>query len=117
MIRIVCGLLMVLVLATPAPAQAPVKPPTLEERVTALEKELASVGTRLGVRESLSPNGASERGLEARVANLERTLDRLAMDLQRVERQADAAARDASQARSDAMAAQQIARDAALRTR
>ncbi len=43
--------------------------------------------------------------------------ERLATDLQRIERLADTAARDAAQARRDATAAQQAARDAALRTR
>jgi hypothetical protein len=116
MIRTIGGLLTVLVLLAPAFAQPPPKPPTLEERVTALEKGLASVSTRLGLRESLAPTGASDAGLAARVATLERTVDRLATDLQRIAIQADNAARDASQARSDAMAAQQIARDAALRS-
>jgi hypothetical protein len=117
MVRTSSGLLAALALLTPALAQPPAKAPTLEERVTTLEKELASVSTRLGLRESLAATGASDAGLAGRVAMLQRTLDRLAVDLQRVERQADAAARDASQARSDAMAAQQIARDAALRAR
>jgi outer membrane murein-binding lipoprotein Lpp len=117
MIRTFGGLVVALLLLAPALAQPPVKPPTLEERVAALEKGLASLSTRFGVHESVGAGALSDSVLAGRVATLERTLDRLAMDLQRVERQADAAARDASQARSDAMAAQQIARDVALRTR
>jgi len=117
MVRTTGVVLAALVLVTPALAQPPTNPPPLEQRVTALEKELASVSTRLGLRESLGGNTASDAGLAVRVTTLERTVERLTTDLQRVERLADAAARDASQARSDALAAQQIARDAALRAR
>jgi hypothetical protein len=117
MVRTFSGLVAALVLLGPALGQPPATPPTLEERVAALEKQLASLSTRFGAHESLAAGAPSDGGLAVRVAALERTVDRLAVDLQRVERLADGAARDASQARSDAMAAQQIARDAALRTR
>jgi hypothetical protein len=117
MVRTSSGLLAALALLAPALAQPPAAPPTIEQRVTALEKGLASLSTRFGVRESLAAAAPSDNGLAGRVAKLEGTLDQLALRLQRVERQADAAARDASQARSDAMAAQQLARDVALRPR
>jgi len=99
-------------------AQAP-PPRTPEERITALEKSLATLETRFGLESTREPNvgGVSGVALENRVTALERALDRLATDVQRVERVADMAMRDAANAQRDAMTAQQMARDAALRAR
>jgi hypothetical protein len=71
----------------------------------------------MGVRDTLAPAAGTDTGFALRIAALERTVDRIGTDLQRIERQADNAAREASQARSDALMAQQIARDAQLRAR
>jgi len=97
-----------------AAAQPPA--PSLDERVEALEAELASLDTRFNAR----PNGlGGESGpaLAARITELERTIERLANDIQRVERLADSAAREAAQATRAAMTAEQTARDVALRAR
>ena len=100
-----------------AAAQPP--PRTIEERVASLEAALATLDTRLGLESSRQPNIGGESGLalQGRVTALERTLERLAADMQRIDRAADAAARDAASAQRDAMAAQQLARDAQLRAR
>jgi len=100
-------------------AQAPSPARTPEERITALEKSLATLETRFGIESTREPNvgGVSGVALENRVTALERALDRLASDVQRVERVADTAMRDAANAQRDAMTAQQMARDAALRAR
>ena len=100
-------------------AQEPQRAPTIEERIVALERNLAAIETRFGVESTRAPDlgGESAAGLAARVDAVERSAERLATDLQRIERLADTAARDAAQARRDATAAQQAARDAALRTR
>jgi len=103
-----------LICLTFAAAQPPPqgqRAPTLDERVGALERELASLGTRFELRNSAVPSALGGT-LEPRVADLERTLDRLAVDLQRVERQADSAFREASDARREAMNASRDARDA-----
>ena len=104
-----------------AAAQEPVRAPrTIQERVADLEANVATIETRLGLQSSRPSNlgtGESGAALAARVNGLERSLERLAADLTRVERLADNAARDAAQAARDASAAQQAARDAALRTR
>ena len=110
-----------LAVAALAAAQEPPRaPPTLQERVTALEAGVATIETRFGLQ-SLRPGslGTGESGvaLAARVDSLERSLERLASDLQRVERLAENAARDAMQAQREATSAQQAARDAAMRTR
>jgi hypothetical protein len=95
------------------------RPPTTEERVTALESALATLETRFGLESSRQPTVGGESGLaiQSRVTTLERSLERLAVDIQRVERLADTAVRDAAAAQRDAMTAQQIARDAAMRVR
>ena len=100
-------------------AQEPQRAPTLEERIVELEKSLASIDTRFGIQTARSPDfgGESATALAARVDAVERSVERLTSDLQRIDRLADTAARDAAQARRDATAAQQAARDAALRTR
>jgi hypothetical protein len=109
--------------AQPPAPQAGQRPPTIEERVTALERDVASVRTRFELRES-QQIAAPSSALEPRVTSLERTLERLAMDLQRVERmadnaqrQADSAARAADYAQRSAQDAERIARDAQLRAR
>jgi hypothetical protein len=89
-------------------------PPTLDERVGVLERGFASLTTRFELRETAPVAGGA---LEPRIADLERTLDRLSADIQRVERQADNALREASDARREAMNAERAARDAAMRAR
>lgn len=100
-----------------AAAQPP--PRTIEERITSLETAVATLDTRLGLESSRQPNIGGESGLalQGRVTALERNLERLAADVQRVSRVAEQAARDAASAQRDAMAAQQAARDAAMRAR
>ena len=96
--------------------QAPT--PTLAERVTALERQVARLDTRFGIESATRP-GVNQQGgnLVAKVDDLERSIARLAADLQRVQRQADDASRTANQAARDAQTAQQMARDAAMRAR
>ena len=112
-------LIAVLGTLTPAAAQPPSPVPTLDERVTNLEGDVASIETRFGVQSARPTDFGGESGLAlaARVDALERTLGRLQSDLQRIERLVDAATREAAQARRDASAAQNAARDAALRSR
>ena len=92
---------------------------SIDERVTALERQLASLDTRFGIRSAADPAGTADRdnALSARVAALERTLERLTVDLQRVERQADNALREAGEAQRSALDAERTARDAASRIR
>jgi hypothetical protein len=101
-------------------AQEPLRAPTLQERVAALEASVATIETRFGI-ESARPRdlgiGESGAALAGRVDALERSLERLVGDMRRVEQLADSAAREAAQARRDATAAQQAARDAAMRAR
>jgi hypothetical protein len=105
-----CGAAAALSFLTVAASQAP--PRTLEERVAALESGLATMETRFGLERSRPPDIGGESGLAlaGRVTALERSLDRLAADVQRIERVADAAARDAASAQRDAMEARQLAR-------
>jgi hypothetical protein len=95
------------------------RPLTTEERVIALESAVATLETRFGLESSRQPTIGGESGvaLQARLTTLERSLERLATDVQRVERLADMAARDAAAAQRDAMTAQQLARDAMMRVR
>ena len=92
---------------------------TLEERVTALEQAVASLDTRFGLRGSADALDGADRGVAilTRVNELERSLNGLRADLERIARQSDTALREASQARRDAMTAQQLARDAMSRSR
>jgi len=85
--------------------------PTLEERVTALEAGVATLDTRLErERTRVGDNpGQTDLALSGRVQTLERNLDRLSTDLQRVQRMAEDAARTASAAQRTA---EQAARDA-----
>lgn len=110
-----------LTVATLAVAQEPLRAaPTLQERVTALEANVATIETRFGLQSSRPGNlGTGESGvaLAARVDRLERSLEQLAADVQRAARLAENAARDAAQAQREAQSAQQAARDAASRTR
>ena len=93
-----------------AAAQPP--PRTVEERVAALESSLATLETRFGLERSRPADIGGETGLAlaGRVTALERSLDRLATDVQRIQRVAEAAARDAASAQRDAMEARQAAR-------
>ena len=109
----------ILLIGASTGAQQPPAPPTLEQRIAMLESGLATLETRvglLGVQASPS-TGESMLALAARIDGLERSLERLTSDIQRVERLADNAAREAAQARREATAAQQTARDAAMRAR
>ena len=102
-------------LAASALAQErPADGPTIEQRVAALEAGLATVDTRLALVDARRGDdaGQSELALSGRITALERAVERLAADLQRVERLADSASRTANEAQRDA---QQAARDAALR--
>jgi len=109
--------------AAQPPVQGPPgnRPPTLEERVAALERGLASVTTRFEIRESAVPpsqSGAQNAAaFESRVSNLERSIDRLQQEIQSVQRAADSASRDAGDARRTAQSAENLARDAQLRAR
>ena len=101
--------------ASPALAQQP--PPragTLEERVAALESGVAALDTRLGLARSRVGDdaGQTELALAGRIQALERMVDRLSVDLQRVQRTADDAVRAADAAQRTA---EQAARDARLR--
>jgi hypothetical protein len=55
---------------------------------------------------------AADIGLSSRVDQLERTLERLSVEVQGIERRADDALRQASQAQRTAEQATQLARDA-----
>jgi hypothetical protein len=90
--------------------------PTLDERVGVLERGFASLRTRFELRDTAVPSAAGG-ALEPRIAQLERSVERLVVDLQRVERQADMAYREASDARREALNAERAARDAAMRAR
>ena len=126
------GLLYLSFAAAQPPAQPPpqsqpgARPPTLEDRVAALERGLASVTTRFGIREAAVPpsqSGAqSAAAFESRVSSLERSIGQLQVELQSVQRAADsaqraadAASRDAGDARRTAQSAESTARDALLR--
>lgn len=104
------GALAALSILTLAAAQPP--PRTTEERVAALESGLATLETRFGLQASRPIDIAGESGaaLSARVAALERSLDRLSTEVQRIQRVADTAARDAANAQRDAVEALRAAR-------
>ena len=90
---------------------------TLEERVEALERAVASLDTRLEARTTgVRPSGGND-SLAQRVIDLERTIMALRTDLQRVDRTAANAARAATDAQRTAALAERIARDAATRVR
>ena len=102
-------------LAIAAAVQAQQPQPTLEERVAALELDLDDLAARVAGRGNVAPSplGTPDAVLGSRVAQLERSVDRLAADLQSIERQVDNALREAADARREAMAAERLARDAA----
>jgi hypothetical protein len=81
--------------------------PTVDERLAALEASVATLDTRVTRANTRVGDdaGQTELALSGRITALERSVDRLAQDMQRVERLADNAQREA----------QQAARDAALR--
>ena len=107
----------------PAPQPPGQRPPTIEERVAALERGLASVTTRFDIREAaVTPAQSSGGALDARLSTLERSLERMQQDMQRLERaadnaqrSADAASRAADDARRTAMDAERNAQNALLR--
>jgi hypothetical protein len=120
------GLLYLSFAAAQPPAQPPqsqpgARPPTLEDRVAALERGLASVTTRFEIRESAAPPSRSgtqnAAAFESRVSNLERSIGQLQLELQSAQRAADSASRDAADARRTAQSAESTARDALLRAR
>ena len=110
----------------PAQSQPGTRPPTLEDRVAALERGLASVTTRFDIREAGVPpsqSGAQNTAaFESRVSSLERAIGQLQQQLQsaqrtaeNAQRAADSASRDAADARRTAISAESQARDALLR--
>ena len=110
----------------PAQSQPGARPPTLEDRVGALERALASMTTRFDVREAAVPpsQSSSQNAFESRVSNLERTIGQLQQQLQNAQRSADSAqraadsaSRDAADARRTAQAAETTAQNALLRAR
>jgi septation ring formation regulator EzrA len=106
----------------PGFAQQPKQQRTVEQRLSGLERQVASLETRLGVRtEPGAPSSAAiavqKQATAQRIAQLEQRLSSLTAEVKRVERQADAAMRAANQAQRDATQAQQMARDAARRLR
>jgi hypothetical protein len=112
----------------PPQSQSGARPLTLEDRVAALERGLASVTTRFDIRESaVQPSQAGAQNaaaFESRVSSLERSIGQLQQQLQSVQRAADSAqraadsaSRDAGDARRTAMSAESMARDAQLRPR
>lgn len=118
-VALVAGGTLVVASAWGARAQdAPTQATTIEQRLNALERAVATLDTQLA-REITRPSaaGGSAIALESRVTSLERTVERLAMDIQRAERLAESASRAASDAQRDAMRAEQTARDAAMRNR
>jgi chromosome segregation ATPase len=89
---------------------------TVAERVLALERDVASLSTRVELRDA-QRTPVSDATLTSRVQQLEQSLNRLTLDLQRVERQADSALREASQARRDAESAQRAVQSLESRVR
>jgi hypothetical protein len=104
-----CGAILVASWALAQP-----RTPTLEERVTALESSIATLDTRLErERTRIGDNpGQTDLALSGRVQALERNLERLTVDMQRVERMAEDATRAANAAQRTA---EQAARDALRR--
>jgi hypothetical protein len=96
-------------------AQPPAEQP-IGERVAALEREVARLGTRTDLREAASSPAAATQ-LSARIDEIERAVTRLTADLQRIERQADSALREATAAQRTAQDAQRLARDATMNRR
>lgn len=93
---------------------------TIEQRLTALERQLAGLETRFDARTQFDAGalpGAPGPETSMRIQQLERRLDSLETDLRRVATQADTALREANQARREAMAAERSARDALNRAR
>ena len=75
-------------------AQEPLRAPTLQERVAALETAVATIETRFGLESARPGNlgtGESGQALAGRVDALQRSVERLSGDIQRVEH-ADAVA-------------------------
>jgi cob(I)alamin adenosyltransferase len=91
------------------------QPPTAQDRLVALERQLEDLELRLQGRGSVAPGALanSDIAVTSRIDRLERSVDRLAADLQRVERALDNALREATAARRQAMQAERLARDAA----
>lgn len=110
-----------LILCAAGRAQEPENGRPLEERVLQLERSLASLETRFGLREAQEPAAPATRGPDAsasiRIDQLERQLDRLQAALDRLEREIQSALRAANRASREAANAGLIARDALNRTR
>jgi hypothetical protein len=112
-----CALTVLLATCGAHAQERPAAPTTIEQRLGTLERAVATLDTQLSLEIARPDAGGANMSLEARVAALERTVDRLATDVQRAERLADSAARAASDAQRDALRAEQSARDAAMRNR
>lgn len=110
------SLAFVVLVGADAAAQEPKPPRSVEDRLSALEQQVASLQTRLGVRTTVpqtSPGSAVQaQATSRRMDQLERRLDALSAQIRRVEQQADAAMREALQAHRQATLAEQLARDA-----
>ena len=89
----------------------------LDERIAELERAVASLETQLVVRtpEPVIGPSSGDMQVERRLAELERNVDRLLLQLQRTEQAAQSAQRDASQALRTAQAAERAAMNAARR--
>lgn len=90
-------------------------PPTLEQRVAALEREVARLDTRLDNRTigRGQPGAGDVSVLVRRIDQLERSIGMLRSDVARIERSAEAAQRIASDAQRRAAAAENAARSGA----
>lgn len=100
--------------------QQPKQQRTVAQRLSALEHQVASLETRLGVRTAPGAPSSAEFSVRnwttaQRIAQLEQRLNSLTVDINRIQRQTEAALRAANQAQRDAMYAQQMARDNASR--
>lgn len=117
--RFVSGSVVVLAALAPLCLLAQDGAPTLEERVTAVERAAASLETRLELRTTRNAATGSDpdAGLGARIAQLERELGTMDSMLRDLERQQSAMLREMSQLRREASEAQRLARDAANRIR
>ena len=98
-------------------AQEPLRAPTLEERICDARAEASPPWRHASAFRARACRTSAARAppaLVARVDAVERSIERLANDLQRVDRLADTAARDAAQARRDATLRSKLS-DAAAR--
>lgn len=91
---------------------------TLEERLAAIERELASLDTRLEARTAVgTPLGPPDLAMTKRLVRLEQQLAALSADLRRLDQQIQTAMRDANEARREAVEAARLAREVNSRVR